>query len=440
MKGSFRGLILVVFLMAIGFLPSFADAQSSGLVNLGPEINSPESDFSPIVSPDGNYLFFTSSREGGLGGQDIWVSERVDGEWTKPKNLGEPINSSMNQGADTFVVGSDKQFMYLTYCSPADEGLCDIYVSEKPVNGPWSKPKNVGYPINTPYSDANATWDYVNRTLYFTSSRPGGMEGPGPKKLQDEASYDIWRCKLRDGKWQKPENLGEPINTPKWEGVAFYHSADNSLYFSSNGHSGEGGSDVFRTRETSPGVWAEPEPIDMVNTSGNDTYFTIPAAGDVAFFSSNRPGGEGEEDIYTFPLDLFLEPEVIAKRLLYMPKGFVRTTGPKVTHFENILFDFDKSIVRSSEVDKLNKVADFMNDNIYIKIEIHGHACSVGDDDYNLVLSKNRSESVYKYLMRQKINPDRMEVSYYGETKPAEENDPVKGNPLNRRVVLSIVE
>ena len=439
MKGSCRGLIFLVFLMVIGMVSSIAGAQSSSLKNLGEDINSSGSDFSPIMSPDGNYLFFTSDREGGLGGQDIWVSEKVDGEWSKPKNLGSPINSSMNQGADTFVLGSDKQFMYLTYCHPSDEGLCDIYVSEKSGNGPWSEPKNLGAPINTKYSDANATWDYVNRTLYFTSSRPGGMPGPGPKKMQGEASYDIWRCKLRDGKWQKPENLGAPINTPKWEGVAFFHSADNMLYFSSNGHGGEGGADIFKTIETSPGVWSEPEPVDMVNSPGNDMYFNIPAAGDVAYFSSNMPGGEGQEDIYTFPLDLFLEPEVIAKRLLYIPKGYM-PTGPSVSHFENILFDFDRSNIRSSEVEKLDKVADFMNDNIHIKIQIHGHACSVGDEDYNLVLSKKRAESVYKYLMKNKINPDRMELSYYGEKRPIEVNDPTKGNPLNRRVELSIVE
>ncbi len=437
MKGLLKSLILVALSLLVA-APFVALALSPEVRNLSGGLNSDSSDFAPIVSPDGNYLYFTSDREGGYGGQDIWVSERKDGKWSEPENVGLPINNKLNQGPDCFVWGEDKQYLYLTYCNPTDDGLCDVYVSERISGKTWSKPRDVGWPINTDYSDANASWDYINQTLYFTSTRPGGIDGPGPKRLKNEASYDIWRCRLGDdGNWDEPENLGAPVNTPQWEGVAFFHAADGYLYFSSNGHGGEGGADVFRSKETSPGVWSEPENMDVVNTAGNDMYFSIPASGDVAYFSSNMSGGSGMEDIYVVPLDIFLDPQVIARRPKYMPSSR-RRTGPSAGHIETVYFDFDKDNVRPSETAKLDRVINLMNENPNVEIELQGHACSVGNDDYNMGLSKRRAGSVYKYLVNNRINPDRVSISFYGETRPAEANDPASGNPLNRRVEISI--
>jgi len=438
MSGSQMSARIIAVIIGLGVLPIIAAALSPDVKNLGPVINSKGSDFAPVVSPDGNYLFFTSDRGGGQGNQDIWVSERTNGEWTEPVNLGTPINNELNQGPDCFFSDAGKEYIFITYCHVTEEGLCDIYVSEKKEDGAWSQPKNLGAPINTEYSDANASWDYINQALYFVSTRPGGIPGEGPKRRPGEASYDVWMAKLLDdGKWGQPVNLGPPVNTPGWEGVAFYHAADQSLYFSSDGHGGQGGADIFKTRQTAPGVWSEPEPVESVNTPQNDIYFSIPATGDVAYFSTSVAGGEGAEDIYMAPVDLILSPEILAARTMKMPPTR-RAAAPGAGHVETIYFDFDKAEIRPSEAAKLDKIADFMNQNLGAQIEIAGHADSVGDEEYNLKLSQARAESVFNYLRRHKINPDRLTMAYFGETRPAEPNDPVKGNPLNRRADLSI--
>lgn len=441
MKIFIRGLIIFGLACGFAFSPVLVHSYSSRVMNLGEKVNSPESDFAPIVSPDGEYLYFASDRAGGKGGQDIWVSRRQNGEWQKPENLGAPINDNRNQGPDSFVQEGNTLILYLTYCNPSGAGLCDIYISRKVGAGGWSVPEKLPEPINTKYSDANASWDYDRNVLYFVSTRPGGMPGPGPKKMAGESSYDIWMCqKKKDGSWGEPQNLGSPINTPGWEGVAFYHSADQSLYFSSDGHGGKGKADIFRSRQIAPGKWSVPEPVEAVNTPENDLYLSIPAAGNLAYFSSDTRGTYGLEDIYVIPLDDFLPPETIARRTKQIPVAEKKAVGPAAGHIETVYFDFDRSDIRPGETVKLDKVAEFMEANPTVRIEVAGHACSVGKQDYNLVLSKNRAESVKKYLVSKGISPDRIVVSYYGETRPAEPNDPSKGNPLNRRVEISILQ
>jgi len=114
--------------------------------------------------------------------------------------------------------------------------------------------------------------------------------------------------------------------------------------------------------------------------------------------------------------------------------------GPGPGHVETIYFDFDSSVVLGLEAPKLDKLAEFMNQNLGVRIELAGHACSVGAEGYNLTLSKSRAEAVVKYMMKRKINPNRIVIQYYGEARPAEPNDPVGGNALNRRVEVSILQ
>ncbi|MFO8058137.1 MAG: OmpA family protein [bacterium] len=429
-------------MVAFLFLPVLSGALAPEVENIGSVVNSSESDFSPVVSPDGNKLFFTSTREGGHGGQDIWVSERVDGKWTEPENLGPTVNDARNQGPDCFYRDEEtgEEYLFLTYCHSKEEGLCDLYKTKKREDGSWGEPEPLGAPVNTKYSEANANFDYINKVLFFASTRPGGIEGPGSKKFPDESSYDIWMSPLKDdGSWGEPLNLGRPVNTSQWEGVAIYHAADNTLYFSSSGHGAEGGADIFRSKRLGPNEWAEPEPVDAVNSSGNDIYFSIPASGDLAYFSSTFPGGEGMEDIYVVPLSIILSPETLAKRTMIMPKG-EKAAGISAGHVETVYFNFDKHNIKSSEKEKLDKAVGFIEDHPYIKIELAGHADSVGKLDYNMVLSAKRAEAVRGYLVERGVDPKRLEMRFYGETKPAEPNDPQTGNPLNRRVEISILD
>lgn len=274
--------------------------------NLGIEINSSNSDFGPIISPDGNHLYFTSSRPGGKGGQDVWISKRENGEWQPAQNLGPPINTAGDEGPDSFSLSENA--LYFTACDREyGEGGCDLYVSFKLKSGKWSIPENIGPPVNTKHNESNASISSDGDFIIFTSDRPDGLGGT-----------DLWIAnrgqmikKLRPGfstagRWEEPKNLGPGINTPDWEGVGFLMPDNQTLYLSSRGRGGSGLADIFRS-VLRDGKWGRAENMgDIVNTTRDDIYFTLPGSGDLAYFSSDMAGGHGMEDIYSIPIPLLI--------------------------------------------------------------------------------------------------------------------------------------
>lgn len=273
--------------------------KMANLGTLDEKVNSPDNELGPVISANGKTMYFTSDREGGLGGEDIWKTRKITGLWAAPVNLGPPLNTPTDEGIDTF--SQDEKALYLTSDSrPGGLGKNDIYVSRL-VGNKWTEPQNLDHPINTPSNDANASLSADGKTLYFVSDRPEGVGG-----------MDIWVSQLgSDGKWGEPKNLGEPINTTGWEGYVFIAPDGMTLYFSSNGHEGYGGADIFRSHFQN-GAWSEPENLgDKINSPGNDTYFSIPASGDVVYLSTTRQGGKGKNDIIELPLPAVFQPKKI---------------------------------------------------------------------------------------------------------------------------------
>lgn len=461
-KGRFfPGIIFFIILLP----PLICLGETSQITNMGKVVNSSSSDFAPVISPDGDLLYFTSDREDGQGGQDIWVSSRINGVWTDPVNLGPPINGLDNQGPDVFTYDEKNIFLYLTLCDREDGyGGCDLYISIYNNDGTWTTPTNLGAPINTEFQEANATFDMETQTLYFASTRPGGI-GKGTKEAMGETSYDIWMsCKNLGGNWEEPLNLGENVNTPGWEGVGFFHTAGGYLYFSSDGHGGKGGADIFRAKKKHGNSWGTPEPIDVINSPGNDFYISIPASGELAYFSSNREGGYGKEDVYVAPLSLFVDQkslDIMRMHAAQSPPPAVPAVGEYLEKFRKsfcptepgapvakaapgipstIYFDFDNAVLKPEAKDTLDKWAQYLRSNPGSKIEIGGHTCDMGDDLYNLILSKTRADAAREYLVNKGISPDRVAAAYYGEGHPAEPNAPEKGNPANRRSEIKLLQ
>jgi hypothetical protein len=279
-------------------------------VLLGDEVNSKASDFGPIISADGNRLFFTSDRPGGFGGQDFWVSDRFRGRWTRARNLGPPVNTPEDEGPDSFSIFED--VLYFTACNRADGyGACDLYMTRETEKG-WGEPENLGPRINTEYNEANASISSHGELLIFASDRPGGL-----------GDYDLWmsnrkRSRLGFKRWSKAENLGPNVNTSQWEGVGFLHSDNKTLYFSSTGRGGFGKADIFRTR-LEHGKWTEARNMgQIINTPRDDIYFTLPGSGELAYFSSNMRGGMGQEDIYSIEI-----PLLMPKKRFFLMQGSV---------------------------------------------------------------------------------------------------------------------
>lgn len=265
------------------------------------DINTPYSEHSPVISADERVMLFTSTREGSVGGriddftqeydEDIYYSYKVNDRWTLPVNVGEPLNTHMNDA--TVGLSSDGQQL-LIYNGNKRNG--DIQASY--LDGDlWTYPEWLPKSVNSPEQETSASFSGSDQMLYFISSREGGFGGK-----------DIYMVrKDRKGKWSDAENLGPAINTKYDEESVFMHPDGRTLYFSSKGHNTIGGFDIFVVRVDDDGKWGKPENIGMpINTPDDDLSLVLSADGRHGYFSSKRDGGKGRHDIYQIT---FLGPE-----------------------------------------------------------------------------------------------------------------------------------
>ncbi|HHS50185.1 MAG TPA: hypothetical protein ENN07_03630 [candidate division Zixibacteria bacterium] len=261
-------------------------------------VNSIYSDFAPYVSADGQRLYFSSNRRNGI--EDFYVSEFQSNRWQTPTPLGAPINTDANEGS--MAVSVDGNTIIFTACGRKDAyGTCDLYISERVAEG-WSEPRNLGRNVNSRGWDGHPSLSADGKTLFFSSDRFGGFGG-----------RDIWLSRKTDRGWSRAENIGFPINNARDQASPFIHPDGVTLYFSSAGHGGLGMLDVFKSEMDSLGRWSEPLNLGPpVNTPDSDYFFSIPAKGDLIFFSSDRAGGYGGFDIYYLPLSEALRPKVVA--------------------------------------------------------------------------------------------------------------------------------
>lgn len=283
-------------------------------VNLGPMINTEYDDYWPSLSADEQTLIYTvllpkdpaNPKIFGNRQEDFFIAHKKDTVWQQGKPAGKPLNTDDNEGAQTIT--ADGKWMFFTACNrPDGEGQCDIYFSQLE-NGQWSDPVNIGKPINTGRKETQPSVSADGRKLFFVSDRPGGYGG-----------LDIWMSTRTDkGNWSLPRNLGEKINTSGDDISPFIHLDNKTLYFSSDKHTGMGGLDMFKTVLDSTGEWTAPENLGYpLNTHLDEFGLTINAAGNTAYFSSDREG-QNNKDIYKF----VVHPEARPTPVAYM-KGVV---------------------------------------------------------------------------------------------------------------------
>jgi len=262
--------------------------------NLGTVVNTSDLEYAPTITADGRTLYFVSNRPKGVGGHDFWYTtkkERLDTVFADPVNLGPPINTALNEGVAS--IAADGQTIFFTGCNrPDGQGDCDIYEAE--LEGTeWKNVRNMAE-INSPYWDSQPSISSDGKTLYFVSNRPGAMGG--------DEDADIYVSTLGgDGRWTAPRNIGAPINTTEKEDSPFIIAGSGALYFSSAGHGGEGGLDFFVAKRQADGTFGQPENLgEPFNTSRDERFITLPAAGDIVYFSSERNDlpNSGKLDIF----------------------------------------------------------------------------------------------------------------------------------------------
>ncbi|MFN0176946.1 MAG: OmpA family protein [Saprospiraceae bacterium] len=264
---------------------------------VGDSINTKWGEYFPSLTADDELLIFTR-RDGGSD-ENFYRSERKNGVWQKPTPL-EGVNTSDNEGAQ--AISPDGSWLVFTGCNregDGSHGACDLYWSQLKSTG-WTKPVPFSAVINSPDWDAQPSIGADNKTLIFTSSRAG-----------TRGSMDLWQSiRQPNGKWGSPENLGPNINTPGKDHTPFFHPDGQTLYFSSDSLPGMGGSDIFFARRDTSGAWGNPQNLGYpINTKGEEGMLVVSLDGRTAYFASDRPGGKGGLDIYTFELPVFARPQ-----------------------------------------------------------------------------------------------------------------------------------
>lgn len=468
-------------------------------VNMGPEINTASDEYLPVGTADESTLIFTRKTDNN---EDFYKSDKVSSKWQTATYLSDKINTpTYNEGAQS--ISQDGKYLFFTGCNRPDGlGRCDIYITQKRGND-WAKPFDLSTPVNTTGWEAQPSISSDGRTLYFVSNRKGGYGG-----------YDLWKSTLSDKGWGDPENMGPSINTSFDEQSPFIHPDDSTFYFCSNGWPGLGGKDLFVSRLGKDGKWQKPENLGYpINTSGDENGLTLTANGDYAFFSSNNLNGFGGYDIYKFELPVGSRPHRVtyvkgivrdaktkqplesAVEIIDLQKNFAvyqdyssreqgdflatltsgKNYGLNISRagylfysenfslmgqensaafniqvllepievgnkviLQNIFFDTNKFDLKPESIAELQKLIEFLGVNPTVHIEISGHTDNVGNDQLNQTLSENRAKSVYQYLLSNSISPGRLSYKGYGKTQPVAPNTTDEGRQKNRRTEFMI--
>ncbi|MEO8473664.1 MAG: OmpA family protein [Chryseolinea sp.] len=452
------------------FADSVTRAPTNAVVeNVGSAINSQFHEYSPLVSADGNTMIFTSNRpDAQIKGplfEDIYISKKIKGQWSMPKKISPNINIKFNDAAASLSADGKTLVIYYEY------GGGDIYIS-KLEGQDWSKPTPLNKNVNTPgFWETSAFLAPDGKKLYFTSNRPGGM-----------GNLDIYVSEMEStGDWGQAKNLGNVINTKGREDSPSLDNAGTTLYFASNGHRGMGGMDIFKS-ELKEGKWQKPVNMGYpINSVEDDSFFAITGDHKRAYFSTLRE--EGNAEIYTLT---FIEPDLgitvaseqsnqkamEAKKAIPPPvaKSTAAKTprsprkssstklpvAPPVKTFDiakrpvnidksiprkYIFFEIAEDDLNSDATKKLLSVVSILNEKTTGGSLIEGHTDNTGSAILNMALSIKRANSVAKYLTVKGISPSRISVTGYGSKKPLVSNDDEKdGRELNRRIEIAFTK
>ena len=467
-------------IIACKLAPEWKSKPSLYQIKKMDKFNSRRGDFSPmLLPPDADQLYFTSFRDQTVGDKingvtgarfnDIFVVlQNEQKEWLVPSTIESEINSEFDDGVCSFT--ADGKTMYFTRgrMDPERPAPAEIYSATR-TEASWGTPKvvpivkdsvtSVGHPAVSPDGDF----------LLFVSDMPGGQGGK-----------DIWMYHLTGTEQGMYENMGPIINTPGDEMFPFVR--DSVLYFSSDGHPGMGGLDIFKATKVE-GRWEIENMRYPINSNADDFGITFFPKKEEGFYSSNRGDARGWDHLFSFAYPTFStlitgivwdsEDEPVGESVIRIvgdngtnKKVISKLDGtytypaePGVTYImqaskegylnakeevmtlneskdhtylkdftailigkpvliENIFYDFDKATLRKESEASLNELIKVLNDNPNVSIELGANTDMVGTDEYNLNLSQRRAESVCEYLIKQGIEAGRLTAKGYGESLP----------------------
>ena len=477
--------------------------------HLGRNVNSKYQELGPVISPDGSTLYFTRYKHPGnmgfAGIEDVWYATRNDDNtFGRAKNIGKPINNERSN----FVLSTTQDGNGLL--------LGNVYYKNgkmgKGVSMTYKKGNYWSFPVKQHIKDFT---NLNTQVAYFLASNGKVLLC----SIEDENSLgglDLYVCFLqKDASWSKPKNLGNVINTVSNDLSPFLAHDMKTLFYSTDGYCGFGNQDIFLSRrlDDSWENWSEPVNIGPVlNTSGFDAFFTIPASGDYAYYVSTK-NTFGEEDIFRVKLPEAMRPKNVVllsgrvlnkktgqpvdARILYeiLPEGLeagIAVSNPKTGEYQivlpagkkygflaqaegfvsvsenldlrdadaysvvkkdlfivpiekgqkitlnNIFFETGEYELLEDSYAELNRAVTLLEKYPDMKVEIAGHTDNVGAPRSNQELSEYRANSVAEYLISQGIDKNRLTVKGYGEAEPQVPNDTEENRQANRRVEFVI--
>jgi outer membrane protein OmpA-like peptidoglycan-associated protein/tetratricopeptide (TPR) repeat protein len=408
------------------FVAEKVDGKWTEAANIGAPINSERHDATVGLSIDGQKLLIYRDDEKGIG--NILISEKKGNTWSEPEKLPSPINSKYQETSACFSY--DENSIYFVSDRPGGIGGKDIFVSKKQKDGSWGEPENLGNIINTPYDEDGVFLHPDGKTLYFSSKGHKTMGG-----------YDIFKSVNNKGKWSKPENLGYPINTSDDDVCFVLAASGENGYFTSIRPEGKGKRDIYKVTFLDEIENKKNQPkLTLLKGAVLDGKTNLPVGSKIEIFDNTKnevvanyesnsvtgnyilslPAGRNygisvKADGYLFHSEHFDIPDTAAFmeiiKIVYLQKLEV---GAKVV-LKNIFYDYGKATLRSESYNELAKVIELLQQNPKLKIEISSHTDSRGGEAFNNKLSEDRAKSCVDYLLQKGVNTDKLIAKGYGK-------------------------
>ena len=473
-------------------------------------VSTQDDEYLPIISPDQELSFFTR-RSDKMSLQDITTttieefvfSKKINGDFEVGQALTYPFNLESNEGGASITI--DNKILYYTKCIRDNKGYnnCDIYYVNRQ-NGAWSNVQEFPKSISKIDSwESQPTVSSDGKTIIFSSDRSGGY-----------GKMDLYEISKVNDTWTSPKNLGSTINSNENEKSPYLHTDGKTLFFASTNFPSLGGFDIFYSRKDSLGNWQKPINIGYpINTVADEISLFVSTDGNQAYFASNNLNGIGGWDIYSFGLYegakpervLFLKGDLLDENkqiiedveleiknlttqeittikvdagtyvssltlakdddvlITIKKEGFAFNStyistedtsfnSPSALNFEmqsleqgksfsieNIYFDNNSYELKRATNEILIEFAKYLEVNNTLIIEINGFTDNVGNQADNQLLSENRAKAVRDLILLQGISEKRVFYNGFGESSPITSNDTEKGRGQNRRTEFKII-
>lgn len=425
--------------------------------NIGKPVNSDFHDATVGLSVDGQKLFIYRDNKKGIG--NIYVTEKKGNDWTEPTELPEPINSKNQETSACY--SPDGNTIYFVSNRPEGKGGRDIFKATKNSEGNWGEAENLGNVINTSQDEDAIFLHPDGKTLYFSSKGHTTMGG-----------FDIFKSVYEKGMWSKPENLGYPINSADDDVCFVLTASGEYGYYTSIKAEGKGKRDIYRVafldelnkpkltllkgtvtdRKTGKPLSSK---IELYNNTDDKLVGTFESNSATGKFIVSLPAGKDygisvKAKGYLFYSDNFNIPDDAAFQVVEKHVKLDKLEVGKKVVLNNIFYDYNKATLRESSANELAKVVELLNANPKMKIEFSAHTDSRGGNAYNEKLSQERAQSCVDYLVGKGVSKTRLIAKGYGETellitdaeieKLTSETAKEEAHQKNRRTEFKIIE